>query len=163
MIVAAIKAGYKVGRFSLVIIAYVKLICLQALFVSPRNPLEAQLNLFKMSDCRVVARPQSHKSIVEFWLGHWDMKQLEIEPLHDILSKPQVPNIPYTKTAAEAEWDPFLVLHTSGSTGLPKPIVTKHGSITLSDTQQLLPEWNGAIPLSRAMKSLTDRHFSPSE
>ncbi|KAL4409870.1 male sterility protein [Colletotrichum abscissum] len=143
MTVACIKAGYK------------------ALFVSPRNPLEAQLNLFKLSDCRLVVRPPSHQSVVEFWVKHWDMKQIEIEPLHDILSKPQVPNVPYTKTAAEAEWDPFLVLHTSGSTGLPKPIVTKHGSIALTDAQHQFPEWNGTIPIARAMESLADVHFSP--
>ncbi|KZL86090.1 male sterility protein [Colletotrichum incanum] len=143
MVVAAIKSGYK------------------ALFVSPRNPIEAQLNLFKLSDCRMVARPQSHRSVAEFWLQHWDMKQLEIEPLHDILSKPQVPNIPYTKSAAEAEWDPFLVLHTSGSTGLPKPIVVKHGSIGLADALHLLPEWNGTFPISQVMQDVTTKHFNP--
>ncbi|OHF03049.1 male sterility protein [Colletotrichum orchidophilum] len=143
MTVAAIKAGYK------------------ALFVSPRNPLEAQLNLFKLSDCQLVARPPSHQSVVDFWVRHWDMRQVEIEPLHDILSKPQVPNVPYTKTAAEADWDPFLVLHTSGSTGLPKPIVLKHGSIALTDAQHLFPEWNGTIPIAKAMETLAETHFSP--
>ncbi|KAK2015966.1 male sterility protein [Colletotrichum eremochloae] len=143
MIVAAIKAGYK------------------ALFVSPRNPLEAQLNLFKMSDCRLVARPASHRSIVASWVQHWDMKQFEIEPLHDILSKPQVPNLPFTKNAAQAEWDPFLVLHTSGSTGLPKPIVIRHGSVALTDCVFSLPEWNGALPVFQAMDALMKKHFNP--
>ncbi|OLN81296.1 Iterative polyketide synthase CazM 10 [Colletotrichum chlorophyti] len=133
----------------------------KALFMSPRNPLEAQLNLFKMSDCQVIARPVSHESIVESWLSHWNMKTMEIEPLHEILSKPHVPNIPYTKTAAEAEWDPFVVLHTSGSTGLPKPIVLKHGSVTLYDALRPLPEWNGTVPMSRVIQDTSERHFGP--
>ncbi|WDK21068.1 male sterility protein [Colletotrichum graminicola] len=143
MIVAAVKAGYK------------------ALFVSPRNPFEAQMNLFKMSDCRLVARPASHRSIVASWVQHWNMKQLEIEPLHDILSKPQVTNVPFTKNAAQAEWDPFVVLHTSGSTGLPKPIVIKHGSVALSDRVHSLPEWNGTLPLVQVTHALTTKHFIP--
>ncbi|KAK1978397.1 male sterility protein [Colletotrichum cereale] len=143
MIVAAVKAGYK------------------SLFVSPRNPLEAQLNLFKMSDCRLVARPASHRPVVASWLQHWDMKQLEIEPLHDILSKPQIPNIPFTKDAAEVEWDPIVVLHTSGSTGLPKPIVVKHGSVAMSDQIYALPEWNGMLPVNQVMQAIVGRHFNP--
>ncbi|KAK1998808.1 male sterility protein [Colletotrichum falcatum] len=143
MIVAAIKAGYK------------------SLFVSPRNPLEAQLNLFKMSDCRLVARPASHRSIVASWVQHWAMEQLEIEPLDDILSKPQVPDVPFAKSAAEAEWDPIVVLHTSGSTGLPKPIVLKHGSVALSDRLHSLPGWNGTLPVAQVMQAIAAKHFSP--
>ncbi|KAK2059819.1 male sterility protein [Colletotrichum caudatum] len=143
MIVAAVKAGYK------------------ALFVSPRNPIEAQLNLFKLSDCRLVARPASHRSTVASWVQHWDMKQVEIEPLHDILSKPQVPNIPFEKSAAQAEWDPLLVLHTSGSTGLPKPIVMKHGTVALTDRLYSMPEWNGTLLVSQMIQANTTKHFSP--
>ncbi|KAF9880148.1 hypothetical protein CkaCkLH20_02102 [Colletotrichum karsti] len=143
MIVAAIKAGYK------------------SLFVSPRNPLEAQLNLFKLSDCHIVARPKSHVAVVDEWLKHWPMDVLEIEELESILSQPEVPHIPYTKTLQENEWDPFVVLHTSGSTGLPKPIVTKHGSITMTSALRHLPEWNGTVPMGQAMEKMSSRHFSP--
>ncbi|KAI8243394.1 Non-canonical non-ribosomal peptide synthetase [Colletotrichum sp. SAR 10_96] len=144
MIVAAIKAGYK------------------SLFVSPRNPLEAQLNLFNLSNCQIVARPKSHTAVVDLWLKNRPMDVLEVEDLESILSQPEVPSIPYTKTQAEAEWDPFVVLHTSGSTGLPKPIVVKHGSVAMTDTLRQLPPWNGTVPTGQAMDARTKRHFSPS-
>ena len=35
---------------------------------------------------------------------------------------------------------PFLVLHTSGSTGLPKPVVLKHGTLPTVDAHHLMPE-----------------------
>ncbi|KAL0944911.1 male sterility protein [Colletotrichum truncatum] len=143
MIVAAIKAGYK------------------ALFVSPRNTLEAQLNLFKLSDCQFVARPKSHTAIVDTWLAHRPMEVLDVEELDAILTQPEVPHVPYTKTREESEWDPFVVLHTSGSTGLPKPIVTKHGAVALAETVRNLPEWNGYVPFGRVMEKNTKRHYSP--
>ncbi|KAF6798187.1 male sterility protein [Colletotrichum sojae] len=143
MIVAAIKSGYK------------------SLFVSPRNPLEAQLNLFKLSECQIVARPKSHAAVVDMWLKHRSMTVFEIEELDELLSKPDVPGIPYTKTVKECEWEPFVVLHTSGSTGLPKPIVVKHGSIALAETLRHLPDWNGTVPMAQAMEKLTTKHYSP--
>ncbi|TDZ49706.1 Non-canonical non-ribosomal peptide synthetase FUB8 [Colletotrichum trifolii] len=143
MMIAAIKAGYK------------------SLFVSPRNPLEAQLNLFNLSDCHIVIRPPSHAGVVDAWVQHRQMETLDIEDLDALLSKPDVPVIPYTKTAGEAEWDPFLVLHTSGSTGLPKPIVTKHGSVALLDSLRRVPEWNGTRTVNQVMEDMCRKSYNP--
>ncbi|KAJ0333750.1 hypothetical protein COL922a_010576 [Colletotrichum nupharicola] len=110
----------------------------------------------------IVARPKSHTAVVDLWLKNRPMDVLEVEDLESILAQPEVPSIPYTKTKAEAEWDPFVVLHTSGSTGLPKPIVVKHGSVAMTDTLRQLPPWNGTVPTGQAMDARTKRHFSPS-
>jgi hypothetical protein len=47
---------------------------------------------------------------------------------------------PYNKTYTEAKLDPFVVLHTSGSTGLPKPIVQTHATIALFEAFLGLPK-----------------------
>lgn len=44
---------------------------------------------------------------------------------------------------------PFITLHTSGSTGLPKPVDITHGLISSIDAQQLLPEVDGHRVSSR--------------
>ncbi len=59
--------------------------------------------------------------------------------LPDVIAKDQVPHYPFVKTFAKAKQDPFVVLHTSGSTGLPKLVVATHGSLTASDTFQQMP------------------------
>lgn len=67
------------------------------------------------------------------------MKRHIMPELHDVMIKDQVPHYPFRKTFAEAQQDPFIALHTSGSTGLPKLVVVTHGSITASDTFQQMP------------------------
>ena len=50
-----------------------------------------------------------------------------------------VPLYPFTKSHFEVQYHPFVALHTSGSTGLPKLIVPSHGTLAASDTYQLMP------------------------
>ncbi|KAL1893341.1 putative secondary metabolism biosynthetic enzyme [Sporothrix stenoceras] len=56
-----------------------------------------------------------------------------------------VPVYPYDKTFDEARQDPFVILHTSGSTGLPKPIRVPNGSLATVDAQHLLPAVEGRL------------------
>lgn len=45
-----------------------------------------------------------------------------MEDLSAWFPKEKVAPFPFDRTFEQAEWDPLCVLHTSGSTGLPKPI-----------------------------------------
>lgn len=56
---------------------------------------------------------------------------------HWLTSEPAV-SYPYTKTYAEARLDPWAVLHTSGSTGVPKPIVQTHATYSPIDAYTAL-------------------------
>lgn len=67
------------------------------------------------------------------------MKAIEVRPVDAWFPDVEVPHFPYNKTFEEAEWDPLVVLHTSGSTGLPKPIVVKHGMMAVSDAFHNFP------------------------
>ena len=60
--------------------------------------------------------------------------------LEDLLNEELVPQYPYEKTFDEAKLDVYLVLHTSGSTGLPKPISINHAYTAALDAQCLVPE-----------------------
>jgi acyl-coenzyme A synthetase/AMP-(fatty) acid ligase len=111
LVLASIKTGYKL------------------LLVSPRNTLEAYISLLEKTECDIfltppnfplpavkqilAARPMRHVEVADFrfWLSHNGDGDAGVKPY------------PYTKTFSEAKDEPFLVLHTSGSTGLPKPIM----------------------------------------
>ncbi|AEO67434.1 e1d19424-68e3-4b8d-b354-183af06ce9e3 [Thermothielavioides terrestris] len=120
-----IKAGYK------------------ALFISPRNTLEGQLNLFEQTDCHFIWFDAAYKDTVQSWLQERDMRAFMTFPVAGWFSEEHVEPYPYNKTFEQAEWDPWVVLHTSGSTGLPKPIVVRQGMLAIGDKYHNLGEWKG--------------------
>jgi len=75
-------------------------------------------------------------------LEQYPMKVLEL-PLLDELLDSSVEPFPYEKTFEEAIDDPFCFLHTSGTTGVPKPIPWTHGLIGTMDAVRLLPPTEG--------------------
>lgn len=74
------------------------------------------------------------------------MKVLTIPETDVLLQSEPVPRYAYDKTFEEASGEPFCVLHTSGSTGNPKPIVWKHSMLATLDATRLLPEHLGRPP-----------------
>ncbi|KAM7205204.1 hypothetical protein V8F20_003341 [Naviculisporaceae sp. PSN 640] len=141
----AVKAGY------------------QALFISPRNSQEGQLNLFELTHCHFIVFDTLYSSIVSGWLQERDMRAIVALPFDDWFYCEKVEPFPYTKTFEEAEWDPLLLLHTSGTTGLPKPIVCKQGMLAIGDKAHF-PEvlrWNGYENFLAGMARRAKRMFLP--
>ncbi|KAJ5623691.1 acetyl-CoA synthetase-like protein [Penicillium lividum] len=127
-LMGAIKAGYK------------------ALFISPRNSVEAQVHLFNKTDCDILYHEETLAAMVKPWVaGRSGLKSIVIPPWDEWVNTTVAP-FPYTKTFDEAEWDPFVVLHTSGSTGLPKPVIIPQGSFALNDLHRYVPEYKGNLP-----------------
>ncbi|KAF7876845.1 uncharacterized protein EAF02_008065 [Botrytis sinoallii] len=79
----------------------------KVLLLSPRNSVAAQLDLMKL--LRVLH------------CKHWRFQTIE-----DLLTRPSK-HYPYEKTFDEVCDKPLLVMHTSGSTGFPKPISWTNG------------------------------------
>ncbi|KAI1123318.1 nonribosomal peptide synthetase [Nemania abortiva] len=141
--IAAIKTGYK------------------ALFISPRNSHEAQMSLFEATDCRIVSFPDSHRTVVDPWLQEREMLTMVVASLEDCFAIRDVPHFPYDKTFEDAECTPAIVLHTSGSTGLPKPFIAMHGLLTAFDAYHDFPEWNGCRTFTQVWSEGLKRLFTP--
>lgn len=60
--------------------------------------------------------------------------------LDELLDPTPVENFPMPKTFDEAAKDVFLILHSSGTTGLPKPIRITHGYIAANEWVAKPPE-----------------------
>ncbi len=87
------------------------------------------------------------------------MKILDVPELQEWLEADEVPHYPYEKTFAEACAEPFVVLHTSGSTGLPKPITVPHGALAAHDAYQKIPQSPGSELVLHQLTKISIRVF----
>lgn len=67
------------------------------------------------------------------------MRHVLVPELDDLLDSQLVQYYPFEKTFEEAKNDPWLILHTSGSTGLPKPVTYTHAAVAAIDMQSVAP------------------------
>jgi len=140
----------------------------QAMFISPRNSHDGQMNLFERTHCVAVGFDATYKNIVQPWLDDRpEMKPFMALPLEKgfFPAEGEVEPFPYEERQWDGgvEWDPLLLLHTSGSTGFPKPIVVRQGMMAVADAMQIYEREKGRpiLPHEVAMKS--KRIFMPSK
>ncbi|RBR26474.1 uncharacterized protein FIESC28_00768 [Fusarium coffeatum] len=120
---ACIKAGFK------------------ALFISPRNTPAVQLSLFEDTNCNVLYCTESYEGVMKPCLEQRKMQVCIIESIEHFLNVSSSP-FPYDKSIDQARWDPLVVLHTSGSTGIPKPIVVRQGTFYALETMLRMGSFN---------------------
>jgi acyl-CoA synthetase (AMP-forming)/AMP-acid ligase II/aryl carrier-like protein len=122
----AIKAGYKM------------------LYLSPRNSVAGHINVLEKANCKTIFLAQSVQ--FDHVLSDYEMKTIIAPELNTFLETVEVPSYPYSKTFAEARNDPCLVLHTTGSTGLPKPITWKLDILSTYEAWRTIPSIDGYVP-----------------
>lgn len=73
-----------------------------------------------------------------------DLKLVKIETLEDMI-RPGTQHFSWDKEYDAVKWDPMLILHSSGSTGAPKPIVMNHATFAVGDHDRNLPTVAGRV------------------
>lgn len=96
------------------------------LFTSPRYSALSQMKLMKDTNCLTLLVPSIRPPVSNMILEVYEMRVYQIPELNDLLDQDHSP-YPYEKTFDEARNEPLVALHTSGSTGFPKPIIWTHG------------------------------------
>jgi acyl-coenzyme A synthetase/AMP-(fatty) acid ligase len=141
LIIAVSKVGYKVSSIAFSTRSQTLIVKTKLFLPSPRNSVEAQVNLFNKTSCEVLITIPSNK--VKEYLEQRPMRLLYVPELEKLLEQGEVPRYPFTKTFEEAKDNPLMVLHTSGSTGFPKPVSLPHSWVCGPDIQQTLEPYDG--------------------
>jgi len=106
--------------------------------------VEGALAVLEAANCDIWVKPNGKTyPLSEDFLKNRTMEVLHLAELEELLDAATTEPYPYTKSWEEAEHEPFCLLHTSGSTGLPKPIVWSNGLIGTMDAVKLLPPTEG--------------------
>ncbi|KAL2849382.1 hypothetical protein BJX68DRAFT_267234 [Aspergillus pseudodeflectus] len=132
-------AGAKDLRYQLLALAAAKL---QKVLVLP-SPLvtaEAQLRILAKKGCTVYLRPASMADHVTAILhGTSHIQAIEVPDIEEFFRGDEAEAITYRKTWDEGKDDPWLVYHTSGTTGNPKPVTYTHYMMAGVDIAASLP------------------------
>ncbi|POS78668.1 hypothetical protein DHEL01_v202945 [Diaporthe helianthi] len=123
----------------------------KVLFSAMLNTPAVHVSLMEQTDCKALFTAQGVH--VKDILASRPMESTVIPELEDLLEAGPVPHYPYEKTFEEAEHDPYLVLHTSGTTGDPCTSVFgktvflpgfRHHTATAIDAHLLIPYANAS-------------------
>lgn len=106
--------------------------------------MEGILSLLNSTNCQTLLSAPESK--VDHILEKYPVRHVVITSLDKWLAQEPVTHYPYEKSFEEAAHDPFIVIHTSGSTGLPKPITLYHGGLATPDTHHAMPPLDGYDP-----------------
>lgn len=111
----------------------------QTLLTSPRNSIRAQENLFAFAKCKILVTTSPKPAQLQPMITALSFMEIQVLELPDILelTEKSHEHFPFEKTFAAARNEPFAVMHTSGTTELPKPIFWNHNYYA---TSILLPE-----------------------
>lgn len=86
------------------------------LFNSPRNSVEAHVNLLRVQNCNTLLASEPQPPYVAPLLEAHSIRSLTLPAIDELLGLAG-PGYEYRKSFDEACRDPFLAVHTSGSTG----------------------------------------------
>ncbi|KAL9084959.1 MAG: hypothetical protein Q9165_007825 [Trypethelium subeluteriae] len=124
---AAVRSGYKV------------------FLPSPRNPAEVNAALLNQTECSKIIYTGEVKPVVDKICKSTKASAIAVAPFQDLLRMDSRTNNSPEKAFEDAKNDPILILHSSGSTGLPKPVTMTNGTFAVLDSERFLPTTPGRV------------------
>ncbi|KAL4952998.1 hypothetical protein BDW69DRAFT_12243 [Aspergillus filifer] len=104
------------------------------LHLSPRNSGPINEHLIKTAECPAIIYDLSFSAAVAGLATSAKVQAVQAPKIEDVLSDTSLANVyPYAATYSDASHKPIAVFHTSGSTGMPKPVNFTHAAVAATD------------------------------
>ncbi|KAK3693201.1 hypothetical protein B0T22DRAFT_420368 [Podospora appendiculata] len=139
-------------RYPIVILATLKT-GYTSLLTSPRNSQQGHSSLLTATSChKFLYTDELQPAIQSITTTHLSpIKALQIPSLRDLLNPPSSqPPYPNT-TPSPSEQDTTLILHSSGTTGLPKPVHIKAGTLNIIPSILSMPTPPGRVNMHEVL------------
>lgn len=141
---ACMKLGHAVRPYLVTAVYESSDLVFQALLLSTRNSQEAQRHLLHSTKCYILV-DGSEKVQLQHQLDELESKcadipldRWKIDSMWDVFSSNPVPPYPCNLQFSNAEDLPAIIIHSSGTTGNPKPITVTHGYLATLDNMRYL-------------------------
>ncbi|KAF2237267.1 putative NRPS-like enzyme [Viridothelium virens] len=119
--------------------------CQKVFLPSPRNPAAINISLMdQIQSTKLVHSEEVLATIHGICDKKSGLKCLQLETVDELLEH-RADRFEWAPSFEQAKDDPILVLHSSGSTGYPKPIISTHRSFTVIDNDHKFPGVAGRI------------------
>ncbi|KAK8164826.1 hypothetical protein BKA80DRAFT_326953 [Phyllosticta citrichinensis] len=128
-------------RYTVVILAMMKT-NRKALLPSLRNSDDGQANLVARTGTKEYFYSEGVEKHLNAFTSSTELRGFQIPSFEEMVAegaKGLYPTREEEKKSPEKEFEQVLVLHTSGSTGLPKPIFVTNGWLSTLDHQKYMP------------------------
>ena len=94
-------------------------------FPSPGYSIAGLAVLLDELKCKTILAPSTSPSIVPAFLTIHPLKLVNVPEIEELLAK-EHPHFAFEKSFKNARQEPLVVLHTSGTTSHPKPVLWTH-------------------------------------
>ncbi|OAT05989.1 AMP-binding enzyme [Blastomyces gilchristii SLH14081] len=150
-------AGPKDLRYPCLAVAAAKLQKVMVL-PSPLLTLGAQLRVQEKTNCKLYLRPSEMAGPASNILRNAPhVEQITASGIEEFFRDDEADPMVYSKTWDEGKEDPWLVFHTSGTTGHPKPVTYSQQMMATPDTAASLPDFKP----SQIHQSAQARYYTP--
>jgi acyl-coenzyme A synthetase/AMP-(fatty) acid ligase/acyl carrier protein len=129
-------------RYNILFYAALKL-RLKVFLPSPRNPPAVNASLLEQTQCtKLVYSPEMAPMVQKLQESVSSLHCLQFAALDELLTAQSL-SVPYPLNLDQVRRDPILILHSSGSTGIPKPVTMTHGTFATIDNDRNFPSIPG--------------------